>query len=124
MSKFCTKCGKELVEGTKFCTNCGAEIANENTQPESTNQEKVANEVNQQVIQQVNQQQNYNQNFNYQTNSYAQNDTEEKVRATVKKIFGCEINNNDNYFKAEKKRSSCIYAIIGAISVALVMILV
>ena len=27
MSKFCTKCGKELVEGTKFCTNCGAEIA-------------------------------------------------------------------------------------------------
>lgn len=122
MSKFCTKCGKELVEGTKFCTNCGAEIANENTQPESTNQEKVANEVNQQVIQQVNQQQNYNQNFNYQTNSYAQNDTEEKVRATVKKIFGCEINNNDDYFKAEKKRSSCIYAIIGAISVALVMI--
>ena len=122
MSKFCTKCGKELVEGTKFCTNCGAEIANENTQPESTNQEKVANEVNQKVNQQVNQQQNYNQNFNYQTNSYAQNDTEEKVRATVKKIFGCEINNNDNYFKAEKKRSSCIYAIIGAISVALVMI--
>jgi len=47
MSKFCTKCGKELVEGTKFCTNCGAEIVNENTQPESTNQEKVANEVNQ-----------------------------------------------------------------------------
>lgn len=122
MSKFCTKCGKELVEGTKFCTNCGAEIANENTQPESTNQEKVANEVNQQVNQQVSQQQNYNQNFNYQTNSYAQNDTEEKVRATVKKIFGCEINNNDDYFKAEKKRSSCIYAIIGAISVALVMI--
>ena len=70
----------------------------------------------------MNQQQNYNQNFNYQTNSYAQNDTEEKVRATVKKIFGCEINNNDDYFKAEKKRSSCIYAIIGAISVALVMI--
>ena len=122
MSKFCIKCGKELVEGTKFCTNCGAEIANENTQPESTNQEKVANEVNQQVNQQVSQQQNYNQNFNYQTNSYAQNDTEEKVRATVKKIFGCEINNNDDYFKAEKKRSSCIYAIIGAISVALVMI--
>lgn len=122
MSKFCTKCGKELVEGTKFCTNCGAEIANENTQPESTNQEKVANEVNQQVNKQVNQQQNYNQNFNYQTNSYAQNDTEEKVRATVKKIFGCEINNNDDYFNAEKKRSSCIYAIIGAISVALVMI--
>ena len=55
MSKFCIKCGKELVEGTKFCTNCGAEIANENTQPESTNQEKVANEVNQQVNQQVNQ---------------------------------------------------------------------
>ena len=51
MSKFCIKCGKELVEGTKFCTNCGAEIANENTQPESTNQEKVANEVNQQVNQ-------------------------------------------------------------------------
>ena len=122
MSKFCTKCGKELVEGTKFCTNCGAEIANENTQPESTNQEKVANEVNQQVNQHVNQQQNYTQNFKYQTISYAQNDTEEKVRATVKKIFGCEINNNDDYFKAEKKRSSCIYAIIGAISVALVMI--
>ena len=122
MSKFCTKCGKELVEGTKFCTNCGAEIANENTQPESTNQEKVANEENQQVNQQVNQQQNYNQNFNYQTNSYTQNGTEEKVRATVKKIFGCEINNNDDYFKAENKRSSCIYAIIGAISVALVMI--
>ena len=70
----------------------------------------------------MNQQQNYNQNFNYQTNSYAQNDTEEKVRATVKKIFGCEINNNDDYFKAEKKRSSYIYAIIGAIAVALVLI--
>ena len=84
MSKFCTKCGKELVEGTKFCTNCGAEIANENTQPESTNQEKVANEVNQPENQPVNQQQIYNQNFNYQTNSYAQNDPEEKVRATVK----------------------------------------
>ena len=40
MSKFCIKCGKELVEGTKFCTNCGAEIANENTQTESTESRK------------------------------------------------------------------------------------
>lgn len=48
MNKFCTNCGKELIEGTKFCTNCGAEIIDENTQPESINQETTTNEENQQ----------------------------------------------------------------------------
>lgn len=48
MNKFCTNCGKELIEGTKFCTNCGAEIIDENTQPESINQETMTNEENQQ----------------------------------------------------------------------------
>ena len=26
---FCTKCGKELPDGSAFCTNCGAKIASE-----------------------------------------------------------------------------------------------
>ncbi len=33
MSKFCSKCGKELKEGVKFCENCGTEI-------NTTNEEK------------------------------------------------------------------------------------
>ncbi|MCJ7745880.1 MAG: zinc-ribbon domain-containing protein, partial [Actinobacteria bacterium] len=24
---FCTKCGKEVPEGSAFCTNCGAQMA-------------------------------------------------------------------------------------------------
>ena len=28
-SRFCRRCGFELIEGSKFCSNCGAEIANE-----------------------------------------------------------------------------------------------
>ena len=31
MSKFCTKCGKELTEDTKFCMNCGTKVENEDS---------------------------------------------------------------------------------------------
>lgn len=30
---FCTKCGKQLPDGTKFCTGCGASLAGENAAP-------------------------------------------------------------------------------------------
>lgn len=53
MNRFCTKCGKELIEGTKFCTNCGAKI--DDMQTDGINQEKSAQEENpQRQIQQLN----------------------------------------------------------------------
>ena len=31
MSKFCEKCGSELVEGNKFCPSCGADVYNKSS---------------------------------------------------------------------------------------------
>mgnify|MGYP004495117745 CR=1 FL=1 len=36
MSKYCSKCGAEIMEGSKFCKSCGAPV--ENTQATAANQ--------------------------------------------------------------------------------------
>lgn len=45
MSKYCSKCGAEITEGSKFCKSCGAPV--ENTQSRATNQ-KIQKEANSQ----------------------------------------------------------------------------
>ena len=40
----------------------------------------------------------------------------------MKRFFECNINNNDDYVKAEKKRKSCIYTIITFIATTLILI--
>ena len=45
MSKYCSKCGAEITEGSKFCKNCGAPV--ENTQATAANQ-KTQKKVNSQ----------------------------------------------------------------------------
>lgn len=45
MSKYCSKCGAEITEGSKFCKSCGAPV--ENTQATATNQ-KIQKEANSQ----------------------------------------------------------------------------
>lgn len=34
--KFCTKCGKEVIEGTQFCTSCGNDLRIESTDQSKT----------------------------------------------------------------------------------------
>lgn len=93
MSKFCTKCGKELSDGIKFCTNCGAKIEtqeNYEVKPEP--------------------QENQQQNFNYTPNG------------KLKKIFGCDIKNNADYVKAEKSRKLCINIILICVAVTIILL--
>ena len=33
MARFCTECGKEIMEGTTFCTECGTKISENQTPP-------------------------------------------------------------------------------------------
>ena len=49
-------------------------------------------------------------------------ETVNKTKNAVKRFFECNINNNDDYVKAEKKRKSCIYTIITFIATTLILI--
>lgn len=49
-------------------------------------------------------------------------ETVNKTKNAVKRFFECNINNNDDYVKAEKKRKSCIYTIITFIGTTLILI--
>lgn len=46
MAKFCTECGKEILENVAFCTECGTKIEVEESTAEPQEQQPVTKEVN------------------------------------------------------------------------------
>lgn len=48
-------------------------------------------------------------------------ETVNKTKGAVKKFFSCNINNNDDYIKAEKRRKYCLYTIFAVIAITIAL---
>ena len=138
-TKFCMNCGTEVENEDSIIQKTQNQqqgnLLNEQTQNLKDETIKAAkNVVNKsQEFLQSEQMQNVKNSVvekSKQTQEYLKSDefkavkdeTVNKTKNAVKRFFECNINNNDDYVKAEKKRKSCIYTIITFIATTLILI--
>ena len=138
-TKFCMNCGTEVENEDSIIQKTQNQqqgnLLNEQTQNLKDETIKAAkNVVNKsQEFLQSEQMQNVKNSVvekAKQTQEYLKSDefkavkdeTVNKTKNAVKRFFECNINNNDDYVKAEKKRKSCIYTIITFIATTLILI--
>lgn len=138
-TKFCMNCGTEVENEDSIIQKTQNQqqgnLLNEQTQNLKDETIKAAkNGVNKsQEFLQSEQMQNVKNSVvekAKQTQEYLKSDefkavkdeTVNKTKNAVKRFFECNINNNDDYVKAEKKRKSCIYTIITFIATTLILI--
>ena len=138
-TKFCMNCGTEVENEDSIIQKTQNQqqgnLLNEQTQNLKDETIKAAkNVVNKsQEFLQSEQMQNVKNSVvekEKQTQEYLKSDefkavkdeTVNKTKNAVKRFFECNINNNDDYVKAEKKRKSCIYTIITFIATTLILI--
>ena len=138
-TKFCMNCGTEVENEDSIIQKTQNQqqgnLLNEQTQNLKDETIKAAkNVVNKsQEFLQSEQMQNVKNSLvekAKQTQEYLKSDefkavkdeTVNKTKNAVKRFFECNINNNDDYVKAEKKRKSCIYTIITFIATTLILI--
>lgn len=138
-TKFCMNCGTEVENEDSIIQKTQNQqqgnLLNEQTQnlkdetikaaknvvnksQEFLQSEQMQN-VKNSVVEKAKQTQEYSKSDEFKA---VKDETVNKTKNAVKRFFECNINNNDDYVKAEKKRKSCIYTIITFIATTLILI--
>lgn len=99
MNNFCENCGNKLQSTEKFCIKCGTPIA--------------VTEQNQQTPIEAE---------NTQGTVENSSETANETKGFIEKFFSCNINNSDDYIKAEKKRKCLVYTIFALIAATIFLI--